>query len=221
MKVFAIIPAFNEGNRIGNVLENVKEYVDEIIVIDDHSKDNTLESTKNHNIKSIRLTANMGAGFATRVGCDLAFNNGADIVVTLDADGQHDPSYIPKMVQALTDNNLDIIYGTRPRNKNMRFAKRVGNSIMSNFIKVLFRINISDSQTGYHAFTKDAYQKLKWESDRYGVVSEFVVKTAHKKLKYSEIEVPTIYNEKEDGMKPKDAAKAMINIMKWRIKNVK
>ena len=70
-------------------------------------------------------------------------------------------------------------------------------------------------------FTKEAYQKLRWESDRYGIVSEFVVKTASKKLKYSELQVPTIYNEKKDGMKPKDAAKAMVNIVKWRFKHAK
>jgi len=216
MKTTAVIPAYNEEKRIAPVIENTKKYVDEVIVIDDMSKDATYETALKAGAIAKRHEINLGAGGATRTGAELAIERGADIIITLDADGQHNPAEIPKLVKEIKDNNIDIVYGCRPRNKNMPFKKRIGNWGLTAITNVLFFSNFKDTMTGYHVFTKEAYPKLKWESNRYGIVSEFAVNTALNKLKFKEVEVETIYVGKEGGMNMKDAVRSVFQMLGWR-----
>ena len=217
-KTIAVIPAYNEAKRIAPVIKESINYVDDVIVVDDHSNDSTYKVAKNAGATAVRLITNMGAGMATRVGCDIAVDNGADIIVTLDADGQHSPDDIPKLLKALQEPKTDIVFGSRPRNKNMPLLKRLGNFGLSAVAIFLFGINIKDSQTGFHAFTKEAYKKLRWSSNRYGVVSEFVANVAKSRLAYKEVDVKTIYTDKTVGMRKRDAIKAVISMIKWRLK---
>lgn len=218
MTIVAVIPAYNEEKSVGEVVSNTLKYVDQVIVVDDESQDSTSEIASQAGAKVVRLIVNMGAGFATRVGCDIAYNNGADILVTIDADSQHDPSEIPKLVKILKKENLDIVFGSRPRNEKMPMIKRIGNFGLSSIASLLFRIKIKDSQTGFHAFIREAYEKLRWNSSRYGVVSEFVVKTAKNKLRFKEVEVKTIYTGKKVGMGKRDALKSVLKMFWWRIR---
>lgn len=216
MKVTAVIPAHNEEKRIAEVVLNSRKYVDEVIVIDDKSKDKTEEMARKAGAITKRHKINLGAGEATRTGAELAIERDADIIVTLDADGQHNPAEIPKLIAKIKQNNLDIVFGSRPRNKNMPLSKRIGNWGLTTAVNVLFLSNFKDVMTGYHAFTKECYERLKWESNRYGVVSEFAVNTALNKLKYKEVEVETIYVGKEKGMSKRDALKNIFQLLKWR-----
>jgi glycosyltransferase involved in cell wall biosynthesis len=216
-KVIAVIPAYNEELRLGQVLKKTVAYVDRIVVVDDHSGDDTFNVSHQPGIISVRLLTNMGAGFATRVGCDIAIKEGADLIITLDADGQHDPAEIPKLIKYMQKEKLDILFGSRSRNSNMPLVKRIGNWGLSAIASLLFGIQIKDSQTGYHVFTKEAYPKLRWESNRYGVVSEFVYRTAIAHLSYKEVQVKTIYTSKVAGMKKRDALRAVFQMITWRI----
>jgi len=218
MKTIAVIPAFNESKRIELVIKKTKKFVDEVIVVDDHSRDNTYEIARKAGATATRLISNMGAGFATRVGCDLAIKNKADIIITLDADGQHDPEEIPKLLKTLQEYNLDIVFGSRPRNENMPKIRRLGNWGLSFIAKILFNSKIKDTQTGYHAFTGKAYPMIRWSSSRYGVVTEFAVNVAKNGLRCKEVEVKTIYVDKNFGMRKRDAVRATISMLKWRIK---
>lgn len=217
-KITAVIPAYNESERIEAVINKARKFVDEIIVVDDHSKDNTFEVAEKAGATTVRLISNMGAGFATRVGCDLAVNNGADIIVTIDADGQHDPEEIPRLVKFLRENNLDIVFGSRPRDKNMPSIKKLGNWGLSFIAKILFNSKIEDTQTGYHVFTSKAYPKIRWSSSRYGIVTEFAVNVALNKLRCKEVPVKTIYVDKNFGMGKRDAVRSTLAMVKWRIK---
>lgn len=217
-KTIAVMPAFNEAKRIRPVIKDSLKYASEVIVVDDHSGDSTLQAAKDAGATTIRLVTNMGAGMATRVGCDIAVKRGADIIVTLDGDGQHCPDDIPKLAKVLRQQKLDIVFGSRPRNRNMPPIKRIGNISMSMAASFLFGISIKDSQTGFHAFTSNAYRKLRWSSNRYGIVSEFVANVAKNRLRYKEVNVKTIYTDKTRGMRKRDAAKAMISMVKWRLK---
>lgn len=87
IKTIAVIPAFNEATRIQQVIDNTRNFVDEIIVVNDCSTDKTLEIAKSTGVTVIDLPYNRGAGFATRTGCDKALNLKADLIITLDADG--------------------------------------------------------------------------------------------------------------------------------------
>lgn len=219
MKIIAVIPAYNEEATIEDVVSNTLKYVDKVIVVDDDSGDRTTEKAVKAGAEVAGLIVNMGAGFATRVGCDIASNDDADIIVTIDADGQHDPSDIPKLIEILKEENLDIVFGSRPRSEAMPLVKRIGNLGLSLIASLLFKIKIRDSQTGFHAFTEEAYEKLRWNSSRYGVVSEFVVKTAKNKLRFKEVEVKTIYGDRgKVGMRKRDAIKAILKMFWWRIR---
>ena len=217
-KTIAVIPAYNESKRITSVIKGTRRHVDEVIVVDDHSMDNTSEVAKKAGAITVRLITNMGTGMATRAGCDIAVERGADVIVTLDADGQHAPEDIPKLLKHLNKNKLDIVFGSRPRDKNMPRVKRVGNFGLSLVVGFLFGVDVKDSQTGFHAFTRKAYKKLRWNSNRYGMVSEFVANVGKNRLDYKEINVRTIYTDKLAGMRKRDAVKAVVDMVRWRLK---
>ena len=218
MKIYAVIPAYNEEKTVAEVVEKTKDLdlVDEVIVVDDCSTDNTFQEAKKAGARAVRLIINMGAGFSTRIGCDIAVNDGADVIVTLDADGQHDPAEIPKLVQVLGDKGLDIVFGSRPPNSEMPFIKRVGNTGLYWIAYLLYKMRIKDTQTGYHVFTKNAYEKIRWESNRYGVVSEIPVRVAKNRLRHEEVIIKTIYTDKVRGISVLDGLKSGWMMLLWR-----
>ena len=216
--IAAVIPAYNEASRIGPVINAVRKYVDTVIVVDDHSADQTASVAKAHNAMTVRLATNMGAGFATRTGCDIAVVNGAKILITIDADGQHDPAEIPKLLKVLQDSKADIVYGSRPQRPPMPWIKRTTNRWGSFVISHMFGTDIKDTQTGFHVFSATCYPKLRWRSCRYGMVSEFVMRTGINRLKYKEVEIKTIYTDKVAGMSLKDGAQALLKMLWWRMK---
>lgn len=217
-QTWAVIPAFNESKYIGDVIKKTLKYVDKIIVVDDCSKDNTYVVSQKNGAFTIKNPINMGAGFSTRIGCDIASLFNADLILTIDADGQHDPEEIPKLKKLLIDKKLDIVFGSRPQDENMPLIKRIGNKGLSLIANILFNVKIKDSQTGYHIFTRKAYKKLRWESNRFGIVSEFVMKVGRHKLKVGEATVKTIYTDKKAGMTKTDAIKSVLSMFKWRLK---
>jgi UDP-N-acetylglucosamine---dolichyl-phosphate N-acetylglucosaminyltransferase len=218
MKTIAVIPAYNEATRITPVVQQTHQQVDTVIVVDDHSSDQTQTVAEKAGAVAVRLAANQGAGFATRVGCDLAVQAGAAIIITIDADGQHDPKEIPRLIAKLTKSNADIVYGSRPQQKPMPIFKRMGNFVGSFLISRMFGTTISDTQTGFHAFTAEAYSKLRWESNRYGMVSEFVMRTGANNLKYAEVPVKTIYTDKVTGMTFLDGMKSLFHMIWLKVK---
>lgn len=216
--IIAVIPAYNEAARIAPVIRGVRSQVTAVIVIDDHSCDATADVARRAGALVVRLATNMGAGFATRTGCDIAVAHGAEIIVTIDADGQHDPTEIPKLLTTLERDKLDIVYGSRPQRPPMPWIKRLTNRMGSYIISRLFGTTIRDTQTGFHVFTATCYPKLRWKSCRYGMVSEFVMRTGINRLKYKEVEISTIYTDKTAGMSLKDGAKALLKMVWWRLR---
>lgn len=215
-KISAVIPAYNEEKRIGTVIDEVRNFTEHIIIVDDCSDDNTADISINKGAHVIKLNSNRGAGFATRVGCDYAVDNGADIIITIDADGQHNPCDIPKLLDPLLRNEAEIVFGIRPRDIRMPLENRIGNALLCLTAKILFKSDIKDTLTGFHAFKSSCYQNLRWNSGGYGVVSEIVYKTMQHNLKYKQVLVETIYNGKRNGMKKRHGIKSIFLMMKWR-----
>jgi glycosyltransferase involved in cell wall biosynthesis len=213
MKVFAVIPVYNEEKRIKDVIKKTKKYADKVIVVDDGSCDKTYETSRNENIIVLKHVINMGKGFALRTGCEKATREGADVIVAIDGDGQHKPEDIPRLVKALKDK--DIVFTYRPLNENMPLLKKIGNYIINKSSSLFFGIRLRDTQSGFKAFTKEAYKKIKWNSDRYNVESEMVMKTGKNKLKYQEIPIKTIYNDKFKGTTVLDGMRIFLNMFWW------
>ncbi|MDD4216594.1 MAG: glycosyltransferase family 2 protein [Bacteroidales bacterium] len=216
IKTTAVIPAFNEASRIKDVINKTKKFVDEIIVVNDCSTDKTSEVAKSTGVTVIDLPYNRGAGFATRTGCDKAIENNTDLIVTLDADGQHCAEDIPNLVNKIIVGKHDIIFGYRIRTKSMPFIKKVGNRLLIFISYILFGIKLKDALTGFHLFTSEAYPKIRWKSEKYEFILEYVYNVYKNKLNYTEVKIKTIYVNKTHGMEIKDGLKAIRLLFQWR-----
>jgi glycosyltransferase involved in cell wall biosynthesis len=214
-KLFVIIPAHNEQKHIGLVIEKVKKYTKNIIVVDDGSTDNTFNIAKNEKITVLRHIINTGKGAALKTGCIYALKKGAEKLIFIDADGQHEPKEIPRFLKELK--NAEIVFGSRTFNEKMPVIFKFGNKVINSLNKLLFGIKLRDTQSGYRAIRADAYKKIKWNSSDYSVEAEMVAKAGKKKLKYKEIGIKTIYSDRYKGTTVIDGIKIVLNMLWWRI----
>lgn len=218
-KIVAVIPAFNEAKKTLGVLSIASEQVDNIIFVDDGSTDNTFEEAKKfgNNVIALRHRLNFGKGSALKTGCEAAIKIGADIIVLMDSDGQHKPIDIPRFVDKINSQDSDIVFGSRKIGKDMPIVMMIGNKMLSIFTSFLFGIYISDTQSGFRAFKSEAYPKIKWNSNRYAVETEIIVNVAKNNLKFSEIEIETIYSDDYKGTTVIDGIRIFINMLIWKI----
>jgi glycosyltransferase involved in cell wall biosynthesis len=174
--IMAIIPAYNESRNIQPVLEEASKHVNSIIVVDDGSKDNTREVAAASKSIVIRNKLNMGKGFALKRGIIECLKYNPDIVVTLDADGQHDPAEIPRLVSPIVSEDADVVIGSRYEKESVTDAplyRRVGLYILNHVNKMLVKTSVKDTQSGYRAYTKNVLSTvLKYYSTGYGVEVE-------------------------------------------------
>jgi UDP-N-acetylglucosamine---dolichyl-phosphate N-acetylglucosaminyltransferase len=215
-KIIAVIPAYNEQNNVVSVVEGVKKYIAEVIVVNDCSKDNTSKAARSTGVNVIDLPENRGAGYATRIGCEKAIKHGADIIVTLDADGQHCPDDIPGLISEMIEKKADIVFGFRLKDKSMPLVKKMGNYLLTWMHLLLFDIRLKDALTGFHVFRATSFDQIRWESDRYGFITEFAYIIYKNKLTFGEAQVKTIYLDKEKGMTIKDGMKSILLLLIWR-----
>jgi len=214
--IWVIIPAYNEGKHVGDVIDRTKKHIQNIIVVDDGSKDNTVEIAKKKGVIVLEHLLNMGKGTALKTGCEFALSKGAKIIIAVDADGQHDPVEIPNFINAVKEGN-DIVFGYRKMSKAMPLVTKFGNWFISRMVWLLFEINLKDTQCGYRAFTADAYKKMLWEAKDYDVESEMIVKVGKNKLKYKEIPIQTIYSDIYKGTTVMDGIKIVSKMIWWKI----
>ena len=213
-KVWIIIPAHNEENNIEEVIKKTKKFAKNILVVNDGSKDRTAIIAEKSGAFVLKHIVNLGKGAALKTGCEYAIKKGAEKIVALDADGQHDPKEIPEFVKAL--NNANIVFGYRRLNKNMPFVLRYGNWFIFFMTKLLFGLKIIDTQCGYRAFKSRVYNKIKWDAQDYSMESEMVANTGKAHLKYSQIPIETIYSDKYKGTTVIDGFKIVLNMIWWR-----
>jgi len=184
------MPAHNEERSIGRVLDALKrEGYSKVIVVDDGSEDQTAEIARQKGAVVINHPKNMGLGAALRTGLKAARERDADRAVTFDADGQHDPKAVRKLLEAL--NGVDLAIGVR-QHLGIPFHKRVGNFGL-NFITYLFSGVFTDSQSGSRAFNRRALEKVRIKSDRYEVSSEIIIQAKRHGLRLKEVPVKCFY----------------------------
>ena len=214
--VFVVLAAYNESDNIKVVLKELKKDYKNIIVVDDGSKDNTFNIAKKEGIIALKHVVNMGKGAAMKTGCDYAIKKGAKILILIDADGQHQPKEVKKFIKAIKGN--DIVFGYRKFSNEMPFILRFGNSCINKVTKLLFGLNLKDTQGGFRALTAQAYQKIRWDSIDYAMESEMIANAGKKRLKYKEIPIETIYSDRYKGTTVLDGIKIVINMILWRLK---
>jgi glycosyltransferase involved in cell wall biosynthesis len=218
-KVIAVIPARNEEKYISEVIKETKKYVNHVIVVNDASTDKTAKIAKEAGAIVLSHVFNLGLGGSLKTGCDAAIKLRADIIITLDGDGQHDPSEIPKLLKKQEDTGADAIFGERPFNKKMPFTKKLGNKFFQVFSKKIFGIKVRDTQTGFRLFTNKAYKLIRWKSSDYAVASEMLINAEKHKLKYFPQEIKTIYHENEKGTTVLDGINIANKMLKLKFDN--
>lgn len=194
MKLFIVMPAYNEGKVIASVIKSIQRYQKKIVVVDDCSSDNTYAEAKKQTPHVLRHEINRGAGAATKTGIDYALSQGATHIITMDADGQHDPKDIDRLLQ-LKD-KYDVIIGSRMiQPKGMPLSRKILNWGGSLITYLLYGIFVWDSQTGFKLFSKKAAQSINITFDRYEFCSEVLHEIRRNRLSYKEVPIKVIYTE--------------------------
>jgi glycosyltransferase involved in cell wall biosynthesis len=214
-EIWVIIPAYNESKHISDVIKKIKDYCENIIVIDDGSKDDTYELAKEQNVFVLKNIVNMGKGAALRTGCDFALQHGAKTIIVIDADGQHNPKNIPSLIKSLE--GFDVLFTYRRFSEKMPFILRFGNWFISKFTSLLYGVKIKDTQCGFRAFTSEAYKRLRWQACDYSMESEMIANVGKNHMKYVQFPIETIYSDKYKGTTIIDGFKIVLNMIKFKL----
>ena len=194
----AIIPAYNESRNIRKTIEQTTKYVDSIIVVDDGSRDNTAEVASVLNVKVIRNRNNMGKGAALKKGLvECCKDNNVDIVITLDADGQHDPADIPHLLKPIEKGEADIVIGSRYKQNPREIPKlrRIGLSVINYVNRFFMKTSIKDSQSGFRAYKKNVLSIISsYDSRGYGVETEQLATAESYGLRIVEVPINIKYS---------------------------
>lgn len=223
MKVVVTIPALNEEKTIEDVIKEVKKVMEEnrfdfkILVIDDGSKDRTKEIATNEGVIVFSHAINYGLAETFRTEMKKAIELNADIIVHIDADKQYSASEIPKLIEPITEKKADIVLGSRFKGKieYMPLIKRLGNKAFSKVISNITKTKISDSQTGFRAFTKEvASTEIR---SKHTYTQEQIINAIRNKFRL--VEVPIYFAKRKDKSRlmknPFDyGIKAWINILR-------
>lgn len=196
MKTVAVIPAFNEASVIAEVVTETLEYVDLVIVVDDGSRDDTAKVAKSAGAEVLRHVIQRGVGRSTSTGLQAALLVGADFIVTIDADGQHLPSEIESVLEPLRDDKADLVIGSRVLDrKRMPLLRRMGNRFANFWTWILLGVAVSDSQSGFRAYTRDAAKRLPLDARGYEFCSLTLGEAIRIGLRIFEVPITVIYTE--------------------------
>jgi glycosyltransferase involved in cell wall biosynthesis len=204
--IAVVIPAYNEAENIHHVLGSLPERVCELplhaIVIDDGSSDRTTEAARVAGAAAIRLPMNRGQGAALRTGYRLALITGAEIVATMDADGQHQPSELSRLVGPIVAGEADVVGGSRvlgDADPN-HAARELGIKLFAQLLSLLTWSKVTDPACGYRAVRTQALRGLEFRQDQFHN-SEFIVEASKKGL--TSLEVPVTITSRISGTSKK------------------
>ncbi len=195
-KLVVMIPAKNEKGRIERVIAGVPRKIAgissvRVLVIDDDSTDGTGKTAKMAGAdRIIRFDKSRGLATAFKTGLETALEMGADVIVNIDADGQYDSREIPKLIRPVIEGRVDMVLGARNIDEleDMPMGKLIGNKIVTFIMRVLTGLPITDAQTGFRAFSKEAALRLNILSKK-TYVHETIIEAAIKRLKIAEVPI--------------------------------
>ena len=218
---FVILPAYNEATRIQPVIESIAIKGYNMIIVNDGSSDNTLEVIKQskkkfpNQIHIFSLMINRGVGVATQTGFDAVLNFNPKYVVSMDSDGQHSAEDLDNVITPLVKGEAQAVIGVRPL-KDMPFSRNFANSIMNLLTRIFYRVNVSDSQTGFRALTIESLHKIEINARGYLISSEFIREINDKKIPFVEVPIKTIYTPETQakGTNVTEAFKILVQMIR-------
>ena len=191
----ACIPAFNVEHQIADVIKKSQKYVDKVLVCDDGSTDNTSVNAKLSGAIVIKHDKNLGKGAALQTLFQKAKDLHAEIIITIDGDGQFLPEEIPILIEPIKIGKFDVVIGNRFLDtEEMPSYRKAGNKILDKFTKLAANLPFEDTQSGYRSYSKNALEKISVSTNGFGVDSEILIDAVNKDLKITEKNVTVLYN---------------------------
>ena len=196
-KVWLVIAAYNEGERLGRTLEAVRRLGHQVVVVDDGSQDDTGAVALRHPVWVLRHRLNCGQGAALQTGIDFALDRGAEILVTFDADGQHSPEDVARLVEPVRAGRADVALGSRflGRAIGLRPTRRLVLKLGVLFTRVVSGVRVSDTHNGLRALSRHAARRIRITQDRMAHASEILDRIRQQGLRYCEVPVTIRYSE--------------------------
>ncbi|HUX60406.1 MAG TPA: glycosyltransferase family 2 protein [Ignavibacteriaceae bacterium] len=212
-KVCAVIPFYNESKSINGIIRDTLPFVDRVIAVNDGSTDDSLLNVvKDDRVTLISYSSNKGKGFALNEGFRKSIEGNFDFTVTIDADFQHKPEYIPSLIKGLEDH--DVIIGNRLNKLNRMPVQRIlSNKITSFLLSIKTKQKILDSQCGFRAYRTKILNSILPSFAGFEAESEIILNAAKNNFRIAFVYVPTIYNNEKSKMRPFEAIKGFIRVM--------
>ena len=205
VKSIAIIPAFNEEVAIGSVILRTLQYIDDVLVIDDGSEDKTKQTALLAGAHVLTHPVNYGKGIALKSGFDYVSDLSYDVIITIDADGQHNPDEIPELIKPVIEDGVDLVNGSRYLNgheENTPAYRRVGQQVLDHATNISAGIHVTDSQSGFRAFSNKALHCFRFNDPGFGIESEMLADASDNGLKISEVPITVRYDVNSSTKNP-------------------
>jgi len=217
MRTCALIPAFNEAPYIANVVKGTQPHVEQVVVIDDGSSDETAQVAQAAGATCLRSETNCGKASALRTGIAFARAQNFTHAITLDGDGQHLPEDVPVMLRVAEQTGADLVIGARSFDRTrMPYARYYSNTIGSRLASALVGWEIRDSQSGFRLFRLDKLRETKLRSRSYELEMEILIKMARSGCTIAHAPVHMVYDDGQARSKMKPV-RDTISICLWSL----
>ena len=198
------IPAFNEEKNIGSIVAKLKQKYEKIIVCDDGSSDMTSAIASSMGANVVKHEKNMGYGSAIKTIFNEAKKIEGDVLVTFDADGQHQISEIDSMLKPISENKAEIVIGSRflGKTKNLPTYRKIGIKTITGLTNVVTGSKITDSQSGFRAYAKNVFNEISPTESGMGISTEILIKASKKEFRITEIPITITYENNTHSQEP-------------------
>jgi glycosyltransferase involved in cell wall biosynthesis len=219
-RIAVVVPAFNEAGHVGRVVQSIpRDIADDVIVVNDHSTDRTAEESCQNGATYVASCRCHGVGAAIKSGYAEALKRGADVVVVVAGDGQHEPHEIASLVNPILEGAADYVVGDRLANceigMGIRPFRYVGNRLLSELTHWIVGFDVRDSQCGFTAAARDTLEKfdLDWVSDSWGVPNDFLFECARLGLRVKYVRVSAMLGYRHSYIRTRSYVPRMIFIL--------
>lgn len=223
LRTIAVIPAYNVEDTVKKIVKETQKFVDQVIIVNDGSRDNTLSLVDGFSVEIVNHKKNRGLGRALRHGFQVALTHGFDVVITLDSDGQHDAKDIKRLVDKLVNTEADAVIGSRLLDKkewkNFPRKRLLGNRILTYLTNgAVGRKVTTDSQSGFRVIRTARLKHLDLKESQMAISSEIIYELAKRNLKIEEVPIKATYDKEISNVRAiRDISRILWVLLKKRL----